>query len=641
VGVDFQLDDPLYLGAAGVAVDVPGTYDISIGGHGYMIDTTFEFGRRDSFRHSSIPAQRDATEISNQPGESSINPQGLWRSEMNDWSMGSGQLFADRHESVPNRFHHSQGIDPFTHKWYAGLLPDTTKLATDTDTTCQVLVCNSYVFKLNASGVGFSSDGVTYTAVTGLGTVPTSMCTDGSNVYIATGTGGIWMVTAPTAAATQILNVTSNVIYWVAYCSNVLLCADSNTAALYQVTYAGSKITTFPTALAASPYSTWVWNSACGGNGWIYIGGYAGGSPSTFSAVYKTQMAGDGTVLSAPTVATPLPPGEAVYSLFTFVNYILMGTSLGARFCQTLGILSPSGQDTGLLKIGPIVPNLQELVTKPVRCFTANQRFVYFGWSNYSQSTALANGTVTGLGWLDIATFTGDQTPAYSSHLMVSGTGEVTSMDWFKGAPIFTVSGKGVYTAATTFVPSGNIYSGYISFRIPDQKVVSAYSIDTTSTAGSVTASINQDDENTYSFGTVSGINSLFSVPQAYGELFETNLTLNATSSNTVGTTVRRATLQAYPAITAGKFIIAALAFWDSIITRAGEKTMAVYTELAYLEQLRLNQTIVTYQEGTSSWSVVVDSVDMVWYQPSQMPTGGFNGICMVTMKTASSGLLL
>lgn len=620
----------------GTIAEVPGTYDVAIGGHGYMIDTTFEFGRRDSFRHSSIPAQRDATDITNQPGEGTINPQGLWRSEFNDWSMGSGQLFVDRKESFPNRFHHSQGVDVFTNKWYAGLLPDTTELIADTDTTCQVLVVNGFLIKLNSSGVGYSTNGTTYTALTGLSGTPVSMCSDGASIYIACGTGGVYTCVAGTWTTSQLVDVSSQDVYFVAYCSNVLLVADGTS--LYQIS---GTTTSWPTALITQPEASWTWNSACGGNGWIYLGGFAGtASSATVSSVYKTQFASDGTTLAAPAVATPLPPGEAVYSLFAFVNYILMGTSLGMRFCQTLGLIDPSGQDTGLLKIGPIIPNLQELATKPVRCFTANQRFVYFGWSNYSASTVKATDTCTGLGWLDISTFTGDQTPAYSSNLMVGGTGEVTSMDWWEGAPVFTVKGKGVYTAASTYVPSGNIYSGYISFRIPDQKILVAYSVDTTSATSSVGASINQDDENTYSLGIVSGTTNLFSVPQVYGELFETDLTLYATVSDTVGTTLRRATLQAFPAITAGKNIITALRFWDELETRAGRRGFYVYQELAFLEGLRQAQTVVTYQEGTNTWSVVVDDIDFVEYEPSALPAGGFQGICMVTLKTASSGLI-
>jgi hypothetical protein len=317
-----------------------------------------------------------------------------------------------------------------------------------------------------------------------------------------------------------------------------------------------------------------------------------------------------------------------------------MGTNLGARFCQTLGVINPSGQDTGLLKIGPIIPNLQEQTTLPVRCFTANTRFVYFGWSDYSASSVSSPITCTGIGWMDISTFTGEQTPAYTSHLMVTGTGEITSMDWWNGAPIFSVKGQGVYTAATTYVSSGHINSGYIGFRIPDQKAVVAYSVDTTSTSSSLSATITVDDATVVSLGTITGTTKQFSVTQEYGELFDTSLTLNSTSSSTVPTTIRRATLQAFPAITAGKSIITSLRFFSELDTKAGRRAMDVYAELNYLEMLRQNQTIVTYQEGNYSWSVVVDNIDIVWYQPANRPEGGFDGIGVVTLKTATSGLI-
>lgn len=546
--------------------------------------------------------------------------------------MGSGQLFADRKDSFPNRFHHSQGVDVFTNKWYASNLPATTQLVADTDATCQVLVVGAFVYKLNSTSVEFSTDGINYTAVSGLGGAnPIVMTTDGSSVYIAAGTSGVFTTSAGALTMTQLVNVPGQSVNFVAYCSNVLLVASG--ASMYQIS--GVTIA-WPTALITQSQRSWRWNSACGGNGWIYFGGF---SSSTVSAVYKTQFATDGTTLLAPTVATPLPPGEQVYSLFAFVNYILMGTSLGVRFCQTLGVIDPAGQDTGLLKIGPIIPNLQELVTKPVKCFTANQRFVYFGWSNYSQSSVKASAPCTGIGWMDISAFTGDQTPSYTSHLMVSGVGEVTSMDWFNGAPIFTVQGQGVYTETTTYV-NGTIYSGYIGFRIPDQKVLVAYSVDTTSTSGSVAASINQDDEVNYVLQKNPGT-TLFTIPQIFGELFETALTLNATNSNLTPTTVRRATLQAYPAITAGKFVIAALTFAGEVECRNGvRRAMDVYGEMLFLETLRYNQNLVIYQEGTAQWEMVVDDLDMVWYQPSQLPAGGFEGVMMVTLKTATSGLI-
>ena len=297
------------------------------------------------------------------------------------------------------------------------------------------------------------------------------------------------------------------------------------------------------------------------------------------------------------------------------------------------------------MKVGPIVPNLQEPVTKPVSCFVGQNRFVYFGWSNYDASTvnAIGGSEYTGLGVADISQFTGDQTPAYASSYMVSGVhGEVTSAAWWAGAPIFVVNGEGIYTLASTYVTQGMVQSGYIGFGIPDQKILIAYSVDTTDSVSKISASINQDDEATYSVGTSANVEqNLLSLPQIYGELFETTLTLYAGSSDTTTPTVRRATLQAFPAITAGDNFVVALRFYDEVITRDNSRrTLNVQSEYSFLRVLRQKQTVVGYQDGDTSYSVVVDDIDMVWYQRSKLPQGGFNGVCICTLKSATSGLI-
>ena len=666
MGVLALLDEPYYEGVIGTSTLVPGQFDVAVGTHPYMVDTSFEFGRRDSFRQSSIPAQRSASDITEQPGEGTINPQGLWRSEFQDFSWGSGQRFVDRQGSAPNRFHHSQGIDPFTTKGYATLLPDTYQVYADSDPTCQVLVVGAYVYRFNATGVyytlasgiyvGGHPDHATWTQVPGLTGTPVAMCSDGNTVYVACGTGGVYSTVAGSGSSTQLVNVAAQNVYFVAYCANTLLVA--NGSSLYQVS---GSIVAWPTALITQVQSTWLWTCACAGNGWIYLAGFAGGTQGTasVSAVYKTQMAADGTTLGAPAVATPLPPGETVYSLFAFVNYILIGTSLGVRFCQTLGLIDPAGQDTGLLKLGPIVPNLQEPMGAPCRCFTANQRFIYFGWSYWSGSVPYTspnddNGVWSGLGWLDIANFTGEQTPAYSSHLMVdvsiavqeASGGYVTSMDWWPGdgtgnvpaSPIFVVSGQGIYIAdADVPVDEGWIQSGYISFRLPDQKALVAASVDVTAAVSSLSASVSVDDGALVSLGTIYK-SGLFNVANISGELFETIFTM--VDAQDTSAAIRRTTLQAYPKITAGDYFVVSLRFYDTVETRAGTAKMDVYSELAYLRDLRANQTEVIYQEGKASWVVVVDDINMVWYQASTRPFGGYNGLCMVTMKTAASGLI-
>lgn len=650
MGLEFQLDEPFFLGSSGTSSLVPGLYDVSIDGHPYMIDTTFEFGRRDSFRYTSIPAQRSATDIGNQPGENSINPQGLWRAETYDWSGGSGQRFYDRDGSLPTRFHHSQGIDPFTNKWYISLLPTTTQIVSSTDSQLQVLVVGSRIYKLTSTTLQYSTNGGgSWTSVTGM---PASglvmMCSDGFNVWIACGTNLLYTTASNASTASQYVTSGSagSGIYFVAYCSNVLLVAQENS--IYQIKSSGA----LPSALMTQNNAQWTWTAACGGYGWIYLAGYVG----NYSTIYATANAADGTALTAPTISGPLPPGELCYTLFPFVNFVLVGTSNGVRFCITLGP-EDAGGSPGDLKMGPLVPNLQEPVTLPVQAFTAQGRFVWFGWSNYDESTVNAYPSATdftGLGRLDISTFTGDQTPAYCSDIMVSSVhGQITSMDWWPdatnslvpgiaGAPIFVVNGEGIYTTGSTYVTSGFVQSGYVGFRIPDQKILLAYSVDTTNSSSEIGASINQDDEATYALGTQSNQNqNFFSVPQVFGELFETTLTLYSGNSNTTTPTVRRATLQAFPCITAGDDFVVALRFYDQVQTRDGSlRTVDVQAEYSFLRQLRANQTVIGYQDGNVTYSVVVDDIDMVWYQRSKLPTGGFNGTCMVTLKSATSGLI-
>ena len=646
MGLLAQLDEPFFAGQLGTSSEVPGTFDVAIHAHPYMTDTEFIFGRRDAFRHQSIASQRSASDITTQPGEATINPQGLWRSEFQDWSLGSGQLFYDREHSQPNRFHHSQGVDPFTQKGYLGVTPDTTLVFADTDPTCQILVVNGYIYKANASGVTFQAantfpfgfQGV----VAGLSGTPVMMASDGNNVYIACGSGGVYMTTAGSGAgATHLVNVGGQDVTFIAYCANTLLVGNANS--LYQIT---GTTTVWPTALIAQPEATWLWNCACAGDGWIYVGGYAGGTQdiASVSAIYKTQIAGDGTTLNVPTLATPLPPGETVYSLFAFVNYILMGTNLGVRFCQTLGLINPSGQDTGLLKLGPIVPNLQEAMQYPCRCFTANQRFVYFGWSYASFSYGTQDGKdYTGVGWLDISAFTGEQTPAYSAFAMAQADGEITSMDLYPGnpaLPIFVVAGVGIYLADGT-APLSWFQTGFIAFRLPDKKQLIAASVDITPNDGQLAMTVRVDDTTDVNLGMING-SGLFDVPAGTeGELFEATVFLSTETSDQGTAAIRRTTLQAYPEIAAGTSFIVALEFFDSVSTRAGtRRDQRVYDELAFLENLHQTQLPVVYQEGSASWLVVVDDIDMVWYKRSKLPFGGFQGVCVVTMKTATSGLI-
>ena len=91
----------------------PGIYPVLIGSRAFAIDTSYEAFRRQSFHHDTIPAQRESIQLTDVPGEGTINTEGLWRRGAISWHHGSGQLYADRKESDPFRFLNSLGVDPW------------------------------------------------------------------------------------------------------------------------------------------------------------------------------------------------------------------------------------------------------------------------------------------------------------------------------------------------------------------------------------------------------------------------------------------------------------------------------------------------------------------------------------------------
>ena len=100
------------LGAA--TVPPSGVYSVSIAGHNYTVDTSFEPYRREAYRHKSIVALRESLNFDNSAGEGVVNTQGLWRRSAQNWVLGAGQKFFDFKKSSPDRYFTSKGINPWT-----------------------------------------------------------------------------------------------------------------------------------------------------------------------------------------------------------------------------------------------------------------------------------------------------------------------------------------------------------------------------------------------------------------------------------------------------------------------------------------------------------------------------------------------
>jgi FKBP-type peptidyl-prolyl cis-trans isomerase 2 len=64
-------DDPYFAGTTGTTALVPGTFDVAIGGHPYMIDFNHDLTgfRALYFRRESIQALRQQSDTAQRPGE--------------------------------------------------------------------------------------------------------------------------------------------------------------------------------------------------------------------------------------------------------------------------------------------------------------------------------------------------------------------------------------------------------------------------------------------------------------------------------------------------------------------------------------------------------------------------------------------
>jgi len=119
---------PAYFTGTGSTQVVPYIYPVAINGRPYMIDTKSNaFGRQFDAR------VRDSVDQSAEPGESAINPQGLWRRSQSSWHYGAGQTYSDTADAEAYRFRSSKGIDVWN-RGKLSLLPDTTQAYSSANT---------------------------------------------------------------------------------------------------------------------------------------------------------------------------------------------------------------------------------------------------------------------------------------------------------------------------------------------------------------------------------------------------------------------------------------------------------------------------------------------------------------------------
>ena len=667
-------------------------FPISIAGRNYMADTSFEPYRREAFNHKSLQPQRQSLHFTNLPDDGTVSTEGLWRREARDWSLGSGQIYFDRTGSADNRFAHSKGVDPWV-QWQFSLLPDTiaqySMSGGPSRSIIKAIRCGQYVFHAEAtasgSGLYYRTSWSSSTAITGTitGTI-LDMCSDGYSVYVVT-TTGVWIVTPKLSGLTQTqlvlggdsaghsgahstwlaADTSYDLQAKIAYVGNRLILAFSNLAqwdnaagtyhpgaALFDLSShtAGTALSpSAPEWLFTHPNAQWVWSGIAASSTSIYISGYSSTDNGAMSAVYRTgidQAAAAGSVpnLSSPVVALPMPPGEYPTAIKGYMNYIFLGSNKGIRMCEANSSTSTGG--AGELKAGPLIPNVTEEVASPVVGITANNRYIYWTWNNFDDTSC-------GLGRLDLTQFIDPLAPAYASDLMIS-SGLYRTIKWLDWDPItdspLMTAPLSIYTAdPDNCVASGTVNSGLITYGIPDNKNAVKMDGNVTNAGDSISSaasfSLLVDDHPSIDLGSYNGNSRKFTLGfnQQFGEQYTITTTLTAGVtydssgvSHRVSPTLNRWTLKALPGIPSGIMINVPILMYDNIEVDGQVITYDPYAEYTFLENLRQTQTVVTYVEGTFTALCTVDLIHWLPERRRMVTQGGYHGDLVVSLKTIS-----
>lgn len=597
---------------------VPHVFPVAINGRAYMLDTkSGDFARQFDAR------VRDSVDQSAEPGESAINPQGLWRRSQASWHYGAGQTFSDTADAEPYRFHKSKGVDV----WNRGqltLLPDTTQAYASANTNLYMATADLRIYGTYGQLVRFTSDWTSFTTVTGTAASNLySIASDGYNVFYSYANGDIDQTNAGVSTSSAyITGIEAGVLRYV---KGRLMVAGQGVdkRKIWNITTTPGTSANNPGALYTHPNTNFQWVGFAGGQNFIYCAGYAGNR----SLIYKTQIKADGTALDIPTVAAELPQGEIVNTIDGYLGYVLIGLTNGWRFC--------SSDNDGNLVVGPLI----ETGTS-VQAFAGIGQYIYFGWTNFDSES-------TGIGRMNIADQVATNQPSYASDLMVTGQGTVLDIHEFDNEPVFTVSGLGAYRKhSTDLVSSGFLESGVYRWGVPDAKFVPKWDLRTEPLNGTVmiSAAYNAGDDATdSSFNVIGTMTALGSLEATFDgaelKVFEIDAKVTMTRSTTnpaLGPTVTRWMARAYAAPLRSQIFSVPLLLHHVVTPASGrDYWVDVENERVLLEDLVLNPRVVQYQEGERAYSVIVEDVRWTPMRPYDMhKPWDWDGTCTVIMRS-------
>ena len=600
----------LYTGGASTKL-VPDVFPVAINGRPYLVDQ-----RSGQFARGFEARVRDSVDQSTAPGEAAINPQGLWRRGEVSWHFGAGQRYADTAEGQDYRFFSSKGVNPWT-KGQLTLLNATKLSLASANTNLKTVSTSTRVYVIDGSNLKYTTDpfasSPTWTTATGLpAATPIDIASDGKDVYLTypglTNSYGLWKYTTSTDTATNVAY--AHELGYVDFVKGFFIVTGSSSGGN------GNDLYYSPTGNIGAddyehPVSSWTWIGSAAGQNSIYVAGYAG----NFGSIYKIGIKADGT-LDTPIDAIQFPYGEYPTAIAGYLGAVLVGTNKGVRYAM------PDSQ--GYLNAGALIPT-----SGSVRGFTFEDRYAWFGWSNY-------DGTSTGLGRLDLGTFVAANTPAHASDLMYTSTNNVLDVATFNNTRLFAVSGVGIVVEdSANLVATGEIVTGTYRWGIPDRKFVAKLDVRTTPLVGEVTPSISLDGSAYEALTPHSTENLTEHVATGQQTKFieaKFKFELDRATATT-GPTLTRWMARAYATPARSEVFRVPLLMHKTLKVKDAEYNVDVNYELALLRDLIQNPRVITYQENTETYSVILEDMQFQ-IQDGYERTWDLEGTCIVTMRS-------
>jgi len=569
-------------------------FEVALAGRGFFLDTSDE-----KFRMESIEAMRAQTDDGEQAGEGSLSNVDLWRRSVQSWHLGAGQTRGDDDESSPYRFQSSKGVNVWD-RWKLSMLNAVSLEVAGLATPTSLVTVGSRLVHQAGSTFQVTDDGVTWSSLTTVGTAPTTPAvSDGTDMYYTTAAG----VRKLTQFGIDSAAFTLADVDVIGFSKGRLWAGAGNTLSWMTT---GS-----PTTAVTVSFGTFVWTAICDGSRATYAAGYSGDQ----SQIWRIPIKTDGTGLDAATVAWSAPDGEIVHSMTSYLGYILIGTNKGVRFAVA--------DDDGDLTPGSFIPT-----PEPVYCFEPQDRFVWFGWSDY-------DATSTGLGRVDLSVFTSALTPAYASDLMAPTQGVVKAIATFAGKRFFAIEGVGVYTEQDTLVAEGTIVTSEWTFGIDDDKIATLVGIKHEPLVGSVAISLVIDG---FASGTLaesakqgsSGPASILSVDPIRAHRFSLGLRLLSTDDG--GPVVTGTKLMARPVPPHGARIVLPIMLSEQHDRENAHFPGFPVSDLSFLRGLWRTGAAVTLQWGGESYNVFPTNFEFVPYRQT-LDRKGWTGTCVMELR--------